>query len=287
MASTFVSLDVETANSHRRSICSVGCVRYDDGAIADDYYTEINPCEPFSNTHIHGICADQVQNAPYFPNVLKKLRAFIGDAPVVQHSTFDSTAVRQAAEYWQIEAPPWHWFDSIEVARRTWPQFAANGGYGLKPLSAKLGIPLRHHHALDDARAAGQIIVAAMREQGASTFDELQQRLRLIARRTDGAILPSGPLSGEIVVFSGAFYELNQRIKQRMLAARAAELGARVADRVTPRTTLFVIAGGKIGAKPTRAARDACRLAEQDGALRIISEYDFQVLCTPNQRPLL
>lgn len=297
MAPTFVSLDVETANAHRRSICSVGCVRFEHNAIADEYYTLINPCEPFNpaNTHIHGLCADQVRDAPRFPNVLDDLRNFIGEAPVVQHSTFDSGAVQQAAEHWRIDPPAWQWFDSIEAARRAWPHFAANGGYGLKHLSAQLGIPLRHHHALDDARAAGQVILKAIHQQRASNFDDLQRKLNLTPRGPNGAILPTapvngplnGPLNGHVVVFSGKFTELNQRIKQRMLAARAAELGARVADRVTARTTLFVIAGGKIGENPTRAAQTACRIARQDGTLRIISEYDFYVLCTPNQQPLL
>ena len=294
MASSFVSLDVETANPRHRSICAVGCVRYEGDRAGAEYYSEINPCEEFSaaNTRIHGLCAEQVRDAPTFPAVLDELRAFIGGAPVVAHSRFDQSALRQASEHWQLDPPAWSWFDSIQVARLTWPHFV-EGGYGLKSLSARLGIPLRHHQALDDAKAAAEIVAAAMREHDAPTFEHLQRKLGLTARCAAGGaeprsapIAPRGPLNGEVVVFSGNFVELKQRVRQRELAARAEELGAQVASRVTANTTLFVVACGKPGKKPSKAALTAQRLAA-GGFLRIINEYDFRVLCTANQRPLL
>ena len=295
MASSFVSLDVETANPRHRSICAVGCVRYEGDRAGAEYYSEINPCEEFSaaNTRIHGLCAEQVRDAPTFPAVLDELRAFIGGAPVVAHSRFDQSALRQASEHWQLDPPAWSWFDSIQVARLTWPHFV-EGGYGLKSLSARLGIPLRHHQALDDAKAAAEIVAAAMREHDAPTFEHLQRKLGLTAHCAAGGaearsapIAQSGPLNGEVVVFSGNFVELKQRVRQRELAARAEELGAQVASRVTANTTLFVVACGKPGKKPSKAALTAQRLAASGDSLRIINEYDFRVLCTANQRPLL
>lgn len=295
MASSFVSLDVETANPRHRSICAAGCVRYEGDRAGAEYYSEINPCEEFSaaNTRIHGLCAEQVRDAPTFPAVLDELRAFIGGAPVVAHSRFDQGALRQASEHWQLDPPAWSWFDSIQVARLTWPHFV-EGGYGLKSLSARLGIPLRHHQALDDAKAAAEIVAAAMREHDAPTFEHLQRKLGLTAHCAASGVEPrsaprgqSGPLNGEVVVFSGNFVELKQRIRQRELAARAEELGAQVASRVTANTTLFVVACGKPGKKPSKAALTAQRLAAAGDSLRIINEYDFRVLCTANQRPLL
>ena len=300
MASSFVSLDVETANPRQRSICAVGCVRYEGDRAGAEYYSEINPCEEFSaaNTRIHGLCAEQVRDAPTFPAVLDELRAFIGGAPVVAHSRFDERALRQASEHWRLDPPAWSWFDSIQVARLTWPHFVESG-YGLKSLSARLGIPLRHHQALDDAKAAAAIVAAAMREHDAPTFEHLQRKLGLTAHCAAGDAEPRaaqiapvapieqiGPLNGEVVVFSGNFVELKQRVRQRELAARAEELGARVASRVSASTTLFVVACGKPGKAPTKAALTAQRLAA-DGFLRIIDEYDFRVLCSANQRPLL
>ena len=297
MASSFVSLDVETANPRQRSICAVGCVRYEGDRAGAEYYSEINPCEEFSaaNTRIHGLCAEQVRDAPTFPAVLDELRAFIGGAPVVAHSRFDEGALRQASEHWRLDPPAWSWFDSIQVARLTWPHFVESG-YGLKSLSARLGIPLRHHQALDDAKAAGAIVAAAMREHDAPTFEHLQRKLGLTAHCAAGEAEPRaaqvapiaqiGPLNGEVVVFSGNFVELKQRVRQRELAARAEELGARVASRVSANTTLFVVACGKRGRQPSKAALTAQRLAA-DGFLRIIDEYDFRVLCSANQRPLL
>lgn len=68
MAYSYVALDVETANSFRGSICSIGLVKFEDGIIVDKFYTLINPEADFSdrNVSIHGIKAEDVVDAPIF-----------------------------------------------------------------------------------------------------------------------------------------------------------------------------------------------------------------------------
>lgn len=158
MADQFVALDVETANPHPGSICSVGCARFERGAVVDEHYVLINPDQYFAGQQvgIHGISEDDVAGAPLFPDALDDLHRFIDRAPVLHHTHFDLTAVRRACQDWGAEPPRWVWFDSAEAARRTWRQFARKG-YGLANLCRHIGYQFQHHHALEDAKAGGYV----------------------------------------------------------------------------------------------------------------------------------
>ena len=48
------------------------------------------------------------------------------------------------------------WLDSVRVAKRVWPELPS---HRLNIVSKHLGIRLKHHDALCDARAAGLIVV--------------------------------------------------------------------------------------------------------------------------------
>ncbi|HEL0683175.1 TPA: DNA polymerase III subunit epsilon, partial [Streptococcus equi subsp. zooepidemicus] len=71
MSYSYVALDVETANSFRGSICSIGLVKFQDGEVIDSFYSLINPEEEFDefNIFIHGIMPDDVIGSPTFPEI--------------------------------------------------------------------------------------------------------------------------------------------------------------------------------------------------------------------------
>ena len=68
----FVAIDFETANEHSSSICSVGIVLVRDGFVKEKIYDLIKP-EPgyysFWNSRIHGLTAQDTENAKIFPYV--------------------------------------------------------------------------------------------------------------------------------------------------------------------------------------------------------------------------
>lgn len=129
----FVALDVETANSDASSICQVGlaCVRH-DGSI---HVTSalIDPDQRFSgfNTRLHGIGPEQVRGAPDFPSVLHQIAPLLARQIVIQHSTFDRRAIAGACACHGLPDPGWAWGNSVQIARRAWPEFRGNGGHGL------------------------------------------------------------------------------------------------------------------------------------------------------------
>ncbi|MDR1762987.1 MAG: exonuclease, partial [Dysgonamonadaceae bacterium] len=67
---SFAAIDFETANYHPSSVCSVGVVIVRDGQIVEKIYRLIRP-EPewysYWNTQIHGLTAEDTQDAPVFP----------------------------------------------------------------------------------------------------------------------------------------------------------------------------------------------------------------------------
>lgn len=158
----FFALDVETANSDRSSICQIGIagVRMDDSI--ETWGTYIEPqVSRWSFSSLHGINASTVRGMPKFSEILPLLRGALQGASVYQHSGFDQSAIAAACLECNLEAPRWNWCDSAALARATWPNLRGTGGYGLANLKKELGLVFKHHDAVEDARAAAEIVLRA------------------------------------------------------------------------------------------------------------------------------
>ena len=154
---------METANDDWGSICQIGVVRYTNGqAGASDSWLCTPPpgLERFDalNIGIHGITPDDVADAPAFGDVLGDVVAAVGELPVVAHNAqFDMTAFSRACAAAGQPVPHWTFGCSLALAR------AAKLGisnHRLPTVAAHFGVELaKHHDALSDARACGDIIV--------------------------------------------------------------------------------------------------------------------------------
>ena len=164
----FIALDVETANSDSSSICQIGiaCVRHDGTVHVAS--TLIDPGQPFSdfNVNLHGIGPAQVRGAPKFPTVLHHIAPLLGQQIIIQHSTFDRSAINGACRAYGIPEPGWQWADSVQIARRAWPEFRGNGGHGLGHLKQALALDFEHHDAGEDAKAAALVVLRAEAHTG-------------------------------------------------------------------------------------------------------------------------
>lgn len=89
------------------------------------------------------------------------------------------------------------------MVRRVWAE-CARSGYGLADVCKRIGYEFQHHNALEDAKAAGHVLLAAMAETGL----DLEGVLRRVRQPIDpssassaGAIRregnSDGPLFGE------------------------------------------------------------------------------------------
>ncbi|AEI94246.1 exonuclease domain-containing protein [Roseobacter litoralis] len=279
----FVAIDVETANANMASICSVGVAVFENGELAQEWYSLIDPRDYFDgmNVSIHGIDETQVVGAPTFAEITEQLGAMLSDNVVVTHTHFDRVAMHQAARHWSVPPVTCTWLDSARVARRTWEE-CAQRGYGLANVCKLIGHTFEHHNALEDAKASGVVLLAAMNKSG---FD-LDRWLTRVTQpidpsSRDGRITrdgnPDGALAGEVVVFTGAL-----EIPRREAADLAASIGCSVGASVTKKTTLLVVGDTDVARLAGHAKSSKHRKAEDLAAkgvpIRIIRETDFREL---------
>ena len=284
---TFNSIDVETANADRASICQVGIVHVQNGEIKDQWQTLVDPEDWFDpwNVSIHGIDEDDVSNSPTLPQVYGELRSRLEDLTLVSHTAFDRGALNRAAARYKLEQLQLTWLDSARIARRAWPERYGRSGYGLMNVATDLDISFKHHNAQEDARAAAEIVLRAC----AFTKTDLEGWLRLVERpifprppqapqeprpkaRREGRM--EGSLFGETIVFTGAL-----GIPRAHAADMAAEAGCDVANNVTKKTTMLVVGTqdkSRInGYEKSSKHRRAEILVESGADIQILSESDF------------
>lgn len=166
----FVALDFETANP-KHPPCAIGLVLVRNGEIVDEYHSLINPAQPF-NRHciaVHGITASDVKNAPLFSEMWPELKPYFSRYPVVGHNIlFDKFVLEKAVRRSGLELLPLVYYDTLGLCRYNFPD--ANG-FDLASACLAFGVPLmQHHNALDDARAAAQLMIALMENEGRAIF---------------------------------------------------------------------------------------------------------------------
>jgi len=281
----FVAIDVETANADMASICQIGIAKFRDDKLIDEWSTLINPEDYFDfiNVDIHGITEEDVVDAPTFSEVIADLSGFLSGAICVSHTHFDRVSIRQALGKYSLNPIEAIWLDSARVARRTWEE-CARRGYGLANVCEIIGYKFKHHDALEDAKAAAHILLAAVEKTGLDIGAWLKRVNQPIdpanssrgsAINRDGNL--EGELYGEVLVFTGAL-----EVPRREVADLAASIGCTVANGVTKDTTILVVGDQDVkklaGHDKSSKHRKAESLIKKGQPLRIIRESDFKEL---------
>ena len=287
---TFNSIDVETANADRASICQIGIVRVRDGKIQDQWQTLVNPEDWFDpwNVSIHGIDEDDVRNSPALPEVRGELRSRLRGSVLVSHTSFDRVAFERAMTRYNLDQLQVTWLDSARIARRAWPEIYGRSGYGLKNIARDLNISFKHHDALEDARAAAEIVLHACAATETDISGWLRQVDRPISPSSSGSARSArregtveGALYGETIIFTGAL-----SVPRREAADMAARVGCDVANSVTKRVTMLVVGTqdtSKLnGYEKSSKHRKTEALIEKGASIQILSEKDFSELMALN-----
>ncbi|GLX84149.1 hypothetical protein tloyanaT_04010 [Thalassotalea loyana] len=274
----FIAIDVETANPDMASICQIGIAKFSNGILVDEWSSLINPEDDFSyfNTKVHGITEGDVVSAPTFPEVADKLREFMQDNISVCHTHFDKGSVSRALSKYNLDGIETRWLDSAKVARRTWEEFK-DSGYGLANVCDKIGFQFKHHDALEDAKACGHVLLAALNEKQLNVEEMLTHSNRPITDYTAAVNKegnPDGDLYGEVMVFTGAL-----EIPRKEAAEIAAKAGCEVVSGVTKKVSLLVVGDQDItklaGKSKSSKHLKAETLIEKGHAIRILKESDF------------
>jgi len=284
----FVALDVETANADMASICQIGIAKYAEGKLVEEWSSLIDPEDYFDfiNVGIHGITEEDVVGSPTFPEVFNTLGRFLNNTTCVSHTHFDRVSVGRTLAKYGLKEIETVWLDSARVARRTWEDCAWSG-YGLANLCEKIGYEFRHHDALEDAKASGQVLLAAIEASGLDIDAWLRRVKQPIdpansSRSSRGSAVnrdgnPEGELYGEVIVFTGAL-----EIPRREAADLAASIGCSVVSGVTKKTSLLVVGDQDVSKLADKEKSSKHLKAEQlitkGQRIRIIKESDFKEL---------
>lgn len=83
----FVTIDVETTNADMASICSIGVAAFENGALASEWYSLIDPDDYLVpvNVSIHGIQESDVRGAPTFKDAATEIGRWLGQQVAVTH----------------------------------------------------------------------------------------------------------------------------------------------------------------------------------------------------------
>ncbi|MDR1575938.1 MAG: 3'-5' exonuclease [Treponema sp.] len=171
----FVTIDFETAKYSRESACSVGLVRFENGIAGGTYYSLIRPPVLYIRpdfTRIHGLTVDDVKDAPVFSAIWEsQILPFIGDMPLAAHNaSFDMGILRAVLQWYGLKIPRLRFFDTLFLARRTWPELES---HALTRLGETFGINYNAHNALDDAHTCGKIVLLAAEKRDAKNIKTL------------------------------------------------------------------------------------------------------------------
>jgi DNA polymerase-3 subunit epsilon len=179
----FSAIDVETANPCMGSICQIGIARFEGGQLVEEWVTLVDPEDYFDdvNVSIHGIGPSMVRGKPKLPDVADNLRRLLESTVSVCHTHYDRIALTRAFAKYGLQPISTSWLDSARVVRRTWTDLAYKG-YGLANVCNRIGYEFKHHDALEDAKAAGYVLLAAMRES--------QQDLEAWSKRINQPLFP-------------------------------------------------------------------------------------------------
>ena len=182
----YIAIDFETANQYKNSACSVGLVRFINGKETDSCYSLIHPAKmyfiPEWTRDIHHISYEHVRDKPYFPEIWDTMiMPFINRTPgipLVAHNghSFDMPVIRECCNYFGMELPSLTYFDSLLIARKTWPE---SESHKLTELGKNFEIKYLAHDALEDSRTCGKIVNFATEKWSVSSIEELLSKCEL------------------------------------------------------------------------------------------------------------
>lgn len=159
----YTVFDVETANSQRDSVCSIGIIRCEEGKIVYENEFLINPEAEFDfyNSRVHGITESDVADAPTFPQVWEKIKQYFEHTILVAHNakSMDLCALYRMLERYNLSVSNNEYICTLELARKILKGENPEQSYRLDVLANKYNIMLaNHHNALDDARACYELL---------------------------------------------------------------------------------------------------------------------------------
>ena len=278
----FVAIDVETANNDIASLCQIGIASYANGELVNEWSSLINPQADFGhfNIKIHGIQPHDVKNSPTFSDVYQQIAQLLSNKYIVSHTFFDRTAIENSIQKNGLKQLDYKWIDSVKVARKTWGHIPL-AGYGLANVCQFIGFKFNHHDALEDAKACGVIMSAALLDTDTKPADwytlPTKNKPKKKTKKTEfPSPNPQGALIGHTIAFTGKL-----SLTRSKAVILAAEQGCIVSKSIQWHTNYLVIGQQNKNAVGKSTKQIQAEAFNQQGhKILILTEQDFKALIT-------
>lgn len=169
-----VVIDFETASGSYNSACAIGMVWLRGFVPVARAFCLIRPPDNLYsgfNIGVHGIRPVDTANAPSFAELWPSLLPHVAGSLMVAHNArFDAGVLSRSLGYYGIQDPAAEFACTVLLARRVWPELP---NHKLPTVAGHLGYRFSHHHALEDAEAAAEILRRAGEITGVATPRQL------------------------------------------------------------------------------------------------------------------
>lgn len=138
----FAAIDFETANSHRKSVCSVGIVIVRNQEVSDTFYELIRPALNYYcdwATEIHGLTHHDTERTDPFPVVWREIAPALTGLPLVTHnSPFVESCLRSVFEYYGMLYPDYDFFVRADNRAKYFRNYLTIGWIRLQDTSGSI-----------------------------------------------------------------------------------------------------------------------------------------------------
>ena len=183
MTGRYLVFDVETPNAHNDRMSAVGLTLVENGIVRRTHATLINPGTYFDdfNIALTGITPEAAAKAMNFPTFRSYARPLFDSCVLVAHNApFDMHVLASCLRHYGLPGRAvYPYLCTVCMGRCVYPRLP---NHRLNTMCEALGIPLDHHQAGSDSRAAA-FLLADYLNQG---FDpsRFERRYDMEAMRT-------------------------------------------------------------------------------------------------------
>lgn len=171
----FISIDFETANRHRSSICSLGVAIVENGRLIETAHFLIKPTPNYYdsfNTYLHGIDDSDTRNKGTFAQQWNDLKHYFHNRVIVAHNaSFDCSVLRFTLDTYNLSYPDLDYHCTFRLSKKA----LHLTNHKLDTVSAYFNIHLDHHHAESDAKAAALIALRLCEKFNVNSLDKLSE----------------------------------------------------------------------------------------------------------------
>ena len=159
----FLVFDVETPNARNDRMSAIGLTVVENGVVRRTHATLVNPethFDPF-NVRLTGITPEAAAQAMSFPELWAHVRPLFDHSVLAAHNApFDMHVLACCLRHYGLDhLPSYPYICTVRLGRQVYPRLP---DHRLDTMCEALGIPLDHHRAGSDSRAAAFLLADYM-----------------------------------------------------------------------------------------------------------------------------